>query len=185
MEVINNPHVIEAYVRIRTKHEPEFITVYAQMDEQYKEVSETALHSELSFQERRKEKRRLQDQLRRLRRNEMRQKMHTQVGRPPKKKPEKEKKPVIIKPSLLKMRCSACGETGHMKTNKNCKLYGKEPPKSEKTVGDLCLSTTASSMDLDELSLASGELMELEGTRLKVSTKFFKHAEQQDKQTLK
>ncbi|CAD5209353.1 unnamed protein product [Bursaphelenchus xylophilus] len=170
VEVINNPHVIDAYLRVRHNHDLAWIKVYAEMDEQYKE-------------ERRKEKRRLQDQLRRIRRNELRQKMHTQIGRPPKKKPEKEKKPVPIKPSLQKMRCSACGGNGHMKTNKNCPLYGKDN-KAEKTVGDL-LNASSQSVDLEDLSLASGELFELEGTRLKVSTKFFKHAEQQDKMPLK
>ncbi|CAD5206503.1 unnamed protein product [Bursaphelenchus okinawaensis] len=170
VEVINNPHVIDAYLGVRHNRDLAWIKVYAEMDEQYKE-------------ERRKEKRRLQDQLRRIRRNEMRQKMHTQIGRPPKKKPEKEKKVVPIKPSLQKMRCSACGGNGHMKTNKNCPLYGKDT-KAEKTVGDL-LNTTNPNVDLDGLSLASGELFELEGTRLKVSTKFFKHAEQQDKMPLK
>lgn len=49
-----------------------------------------------------------------------------------------EKKPVVIKPNLLKMRCSACHGTGHMKTNKNCPLYGKDSNKSSiKTVGDI------------------------------------------------
>ena len=102
------------------------------------------------MQERRKEKRRLQDQLRRLRRNELKEKAPNAVGRP-KKKPNAEKKvpvpkkPVPIKPNLLKMKCSACGRNGHMKTNKNCPLYGKESSgKKEKTVGDVCnVSVTA------------------------------------------
>ncbi|VDL68826.1 unnamed protein product [Nippostrongylus brasiliensis] len=88
-----------------------FIEVYAQMDEQFKE-------------ERRKQKRRLQDQLRRIRRNEEKGKNgHTQQR-------TVEKKPIPIKPNLQKMRCSACHGTGHMKTNKNCPLYGKDPLKT-------------------------------------------------------
>ncbi len=53
--------MIEAYLRIRTTKDDTFIQVYATMDEQSKE-------------ERRKEKRRLQDQLRRIRRNEQKAK---------------------------------------------------------------------------------------------------------------
>lgn len=41
VEIIQNPHVIEAYVRIRTYHDMDWIKVYAQMDEQYKEVRRT------------------------------------------------------------------------------------------------------------------------------------------------
>ncbi|CAD6184372.1 unnamed protein product [Caenorhabditis auriculariae] len=105
-EVVTRPQLIEAYTRIRMTRDDTFIQVYAQMDEQYKE-------------EKRKEKRRLQDQLRRIKRNEMK----AASGQPPKP----EKKPVPIKPNLIKMRCSACQGTGHMKTNKNCPLYGKDP----------------------------------------------------------
>lgn len=38
VEVITRPQLIEAYVRIRTTRDNTFIQVYAQMDEQYKEV---------------------------------------------------------------------------------------------------------------------------------------------------
>ncbi|VDK24327.1 unnamed protein product, partial [Anisakis simplex] len=127
VEVITRPQLIEAYVRIRTTRDNTFIQVYAQMDEQYKE-------------ERRKEKRRLQDQLRRIRRNELKAKLHgVPIGQPINRaKPAAEKKPVPIKPNLLKMRCSACHGTGHMKTNKNCPLYGKDSSKTPaKTVADI------------------------------------------------
>lgn len=104
VEVVTRPQLIEGYTRIRTTRDETFIQVYAQMDEQYKE-------------EKRKEKRRLQDQLRRIKRNELKAKTNT---------PKPEKKPTPIKPSLLKMRCSACHGTGHMKTNKHCPLYNKD-----------------------------------------------------------
>jgi transcription initiation factor TFIID subunit 1 len=38
----------------------------------------------------------------------------------------------------LKITCSACGGIGHMKTNRNCPLYGKEEDLATKTVGELC-----------------------------------------------
>lgn len=126
----------------------------------------TTFFFNLYFQERRKEKRRLQDQLRRIRRNELKAKLHgVPIGQPISKVTliqlsfllghlfsrkikslfrndffearVTEKKPPVIKPNLLKMRCSACHGTGHMKTNKNCPLYGKDPTKTIKTVGDI------------------------------------------------
>uniref|UniRef100_A0A915LHE2 Zinc knuckle domain-containing protein n=1 Tax=Meloidogyne javanica TaxID=6303 RepID=A0A915LHE2_MELJA len=42
----------------------------------------------------------------------------------------------------LKITCSACGGIGHMKTNRNCPLYGKEEELASKTVGEICQDTT-------------------------------------------
>jgi transcription initiation factor TFIID subunit 1 len=63
-----------------------------------------------------REKRRLQEQLRRIKRTQEREK-----SKPVKQKKEK------MKPQLT-MKCSACGQIGHMKTNKNCPKY--KPPAS-------------------------------------------------------
>jgi hypothetical protein len=41
-------------------------------------------------------------------------------------------------PKEIKITCSACGEVGHMKTNRNCPLYGKEEDLATKTVGEIC-----------------------------------------------
>lgn len=38
MEIITHPQLIEAYMRIRSTRNDEFIKVYAQQDDQYKEV---------------------------------------------------------------------------------------------------------------------------------------------------
>lgn len=105
-ETVTRPQLIEAYTRIRMTRDDTFIQVYAQMDEQYKE-------------EKRKKKRRLQDQLRRMKKNE--EKANSKVP----KQTEKKIKPP--NPNLQKMRCSACHAFGHMKTNRNCPLYGKDP----------------------------------------------------------
>ncbi|VDM58753.1 unnamed protein product [Angiostrongylus costaricensis] len=147
VEVVTRPQLIEAYTRIRMTKDENFIEVYAQMDEQFKE-------------ERRKQKRRLQDQLRRIRRNEEKGK----TGHPPQRVVEK--KPIPIKPNLQKMRCSACHGTGHMKTNKNCPLYGKDPLKTAtKDAG-----SGTSDGDEDPSSL-TGELVAVEGTKVKISRK--------------
>ncbi|KAI6182467.1 Transcription initiation factor TFIID subunit 1 [Aphelenchoides bicaudatus] len=161
VEIINNQQVIDSYDLIRKTKDSDFIRVYATMDEQYKE-------------EMRKQKRRLQDQLRRIKRKEQKDKTGATIGRP--KKNPSDKPPPPIKPSLQKMKCSACGQTGHMKTNKNCPKYGERLEKrKEKTVGDICKNSMATA-SLDGMSLASGELISMEGTRFKVSHKLFEHS---------
>ena len=136
--------MVEAYVKVRTTKDEKFIREYSHKDEEYKE-------------EKRKEKRRLQDQLRRIKRNEERQKQGIQPKKqaaPPKPKPVKE--------SLQKMKCSACGEKGHMKTNKNCPLYGKTPIMSTvPTVGDML------GAHQDDGNSRS-EVTEVEGTKLRI-----------------
>ncbi|GMT19156.1 hypothetical protein PFISCL1PPCAC_10453, partial [Pristionchus fissidentatus] len=153
VEVITRPQLIEAYTRIRLTKDDTFIQVYAQMDDQFKE-------------ERRKEKRRLQDQLRRLKRNEMKV---TGKGTPViEKKPNKP-----FNPNLAKMKCSACGGTGHMKTNKNCPLYGTRGRGLSE--GGLGVAMTDEEMSQ---SAPSGELVAVEGTKLTISKKIYQHSEQ-------
>uniref|UniRef100_A0AAF5PPD9 Bromodomain containing protein n=1 Tax=Wuchereria bancrofti TaxID=6293 RepID=A0AAF5PPD9_WUCBA len=172
VEVITRQQLIDAYVRIRTRCDETFIRVYAQMDEQFKE-------------ERRKEKRRLQDQLRRIRRNELKAKLHgVPIGQSIAKAKVAEKKPPVIKPNLLKMRCSACRGTGHMKTNKNCPLYGKDPTKTIKTVGDIH-PVALTDEQLEKMAVPSGELIAVEGTKLKISRKLYSHAEMIKKNALR
>ncbi|OUC49717.1 Bromodomain protein [Trichinella nativa] len=110
VEYVTKPQLIEAYMKIRSTKDESFIRHFAQMDEQFRE-------------ERRRQKRRLQDQLRRIRRKEIKAKLGMTTQRPKPEKPTKPPPPP--KPSLLKMRCSACGGKGHMKTNKNCPLYSR------------------------------------------------------------
>ncbi|KAI1731322.1 bromodomain-containing protein [Ditylenchus destructor] len=168
VEVISHPQLIEAYVRIRTTKDEDFIKVWAHNDGAFKE-------------ERRKEKRRIQDQLRRLKRTEAKVEQR-QLGRPKKERPLAEKKPPPLpKPNLLKMRCSACGEMGHMKTNKYCKLYGKDVGDlSKKTVGDICPSSHE-----EEPEPPAEGLIAMEGTRMIISKKLYKHAEHAKKKALR
>lgn len=101
------------------------------------------------------------------------------VGRPQKiDKPRKTPPPP--KPSLLKMRCSACGGNGHMKTNKNCPLYGKAsklPPQS--------VALTDEQME-QEFELSSAEnLLTVEGTKIKFSKSFVEQTRKIKKKSLK
>uniref|UniRef100_A0A1I8BD87 Bromo domain-containing protein n=1 Tax=Meloidogyne hapla TaxID=6305 RepID=A0A1I8BD87_MELHA len=109
----------------------------------------------------------------------------------PKKIIEKKEKlpPPPPKPSKeLKITCSACGAIGHMKTNRNCPLYGKEEELASKTVGEICqppVSRISDILDEEGCSLPSGELIEVDGTRLKISKKLYKHAEKERKNALR
>ncbi|VDO20453.1 unnamed protein product [Haemonchus placei] len=148
VEVVTRPQLIEAYTRIRMTKDENFIEVYAQMDEQFKEVGRvkiTDLCVLFSFPSRRGESR------------------SARVI---------EKKPIPIKPNLQKMRCSACHGTGHMKTNKNCPLYGKD---SSKTPGK----------ETDEPASLTGELVAVEGTKVKISRKVINHEQPAKKKKIK
>ncbi|CAK5086861.1 unnamed protein product [Meloidogyne enterolobii] len=102
---------------------------------------------------------------------------------------KKEKPPPPPKPPKeLKITCSACGGIGHMKTNRNCPLYGKEEELASKTVGEICqppVSRISDILDEEGCSLPSGELIEVDGTRLKISKKLYKHAEKERKNALR
>lgn len=100
------------------------------------------------------------------------------VGRPAKlDKPRKTPPPP--KPSLLKMRCSACGGTGHMKTNKNCPLYGKVKLPSVK------VAPTDEQIER-EFELSSAEnLLTVEGTKIKFSKAIVEQTEKMKKKALK
>nr|CAD2167564.1 unnamed protein product [Meloidogyne enterolobii] len=158
VETVIHPQLIEAYIRIRSTRDESFIKVYAQMDENYKE-------------EKRKERRRQQENARKSKK----------VEKPPSPPPPKP-------PKELKITCSACGGIGHMKTNRNCPLYGKEEELASKTVGEICqppVSRISDILDEEGCSLPSGELIEVDGTRLKISKKLYKHAEKERKNALR
>jgi len=133
VEIVANQRVVEGYDKVRTTKDAEFIKTYAVMDDEYKE-------------ECRKRKRRLQDKVRREKRKEQKAKDEANglIAPRPKKTPSA-KKP--IKVSVLKIKCGACGQSGHMRTNKNCPLYAqriaekqkkKDAELNEETVGDVC-----------------------------------------------
>ncbi|GLD46953.1 transcription initiation factor TFIID subunit 1-like isoform X1 [Lates japonicus] len=113
-ETVRKAAVIDAYTRIRTTKDDEFIRKFALFDEQHRE-------------EMRKERRRIQEQLRRLKRNQEKDKI--------KGPPEKKAKKVKERPDLkVKLKCGACGAIGHMRTNKFCPLYYQTnaPPSNPK-----------------------------------------------------
>uniref|UniRef100_A0A670YJX0 Transcription initiation factor TFIID subunit n=1 Tax=Pseudonaja textilis TaxID=8673 RepID=A0A670YJX0_PSETE len=86
-ETVRKASVIDAYSRIRTTKDEEFIRKFALFDEQHRE-------------EMRKERRRIQEQLRRLKRNQEKEKLKG----PPEKKPRKMKERPDLKGGLLLLR---------------------------------------------------------------------------------
>lgn len=115
-ETVKNPHVIEAYLRIVTR-DKNYREVFASQDEKHKE-------------DMRRERRRLQEQLRRIKRNEERERLRQlqksinqgEITEQPTAEDQAKLDALSDKPSKI-LRCGACGDYGHMKTNKMCPKY--------------------------------------------------------------
>ncbi|XP_045771429.1 transcription initiation factor TFIID subunit 1 isoform X2 [Maniola jurtina] len=143
VELVRKAAVIEAYTKIRSTKDDAFIRQFATMDETQKE-------------EMKREKRRIQEQLRRIKRNQERERLAGNVGvlgvsttplgdsmvtstmsdlgsPSPGLIPlgQIKQEPDLHTPSRrraklktdLKLKCGACGQVGHMRTNKACPLY--------------------------------------------------------------
>ncbi|XP_058793078.1 transcription initiation factor TFIID subunit 1-like isoform X2 [Phymastichus coffea] len=227
-EIVRKPAVIDTYLKIRNSKDESFIKQFATIDEAQKE-------------EMKREKRRIQEQLRRIRRNQEREKMlagghssshfnllnlpsspidHSGASSPisgsfdgntstsnflfPSNKqspfqshtpsyklfkselfsssPSKRKK-FKLKPDL-KLKCGACGNVGHMRTNKACPLYqnnfGGGPSTPTATV------TSEDQEDETEKQFYPGDqdLVNVDGTKVKLSSKLIKHAEEMKRRTL-
>ncbi|GBP21203.1 Transcription initiation factor TFIID subunit 1 [Eumeta japonica] len=146
VEIVRKPAVIEAYTKIRSTKDDAFIRQFATMDETQKE-------------EMKREKRRIQEQLRRIKRNQERERLAGNVTTPAsfpsdsissviggdigspspsliplgtiKQEPDLQssRRRAKLKPDL-KLKCGACGQVGHMRTNKACPLYSGGGPAS-------------------------------------------------------
>ncbi|CAG7727818.1 unnamed protein product [Allacma fusca] len=158
-EIVRKAAIIDIYMRIRTTKDENFIRQFALMDDQAKE-------------EMKKEKRRLQEQLRRIKRNQEKEST--------KKEPQRKKK-IKLKPEL-KMRCGACGQVGHMKTNKACPLYQK----NNSPVPPLNVALTEEQEEEIEREIIKDdvELVKIDGTKLQISGRVFKHAEEVKRRSL-
>merc|ERR1712241_1218916 len=106
-ELVRKPVVVQTYVRIRQTKDADFIKQFATLDEAAKE-------------EMKKEKRRIQEQLRRIKRNQEKEKQ---------KREEQNAKHLAKMAKMaakgknidhMKVKCGACGAMGHMKTNRTC-----------------------------------------------------------------
>ncbi|XP_012946001.1 LOW QUALITY PROTEIN: transcription initiation factor TFIID subunit 1 [Aplysia californica] len=153
-EMVSNPVVIDAYLRIRQTRDPNFIKQFAAMDDQQKE-------------EMRKERRRIQEQLRRIKRNQEK----PSTTPPPKKKPKKEKEQLL---KASKMKCGACGQIGHMRTNKECPMYNK----GGAGPGAMQVAMTEEQEEEEEKNMpVDQDLINVEGTKITMSKTLLEHAE--------
>ncbi|XP_054711819.1 transcription initiation factor TFIID subunit 1-like [Uloborus diversus] len=156
IETVRKPAVIDTYVRIRTTKDASFIKQFAStLDEQQKE-------------EIRKERRRIQEQLRRLKRNAEKEKLM-----PPKKKVKKEA-------PMLKLKCGACGAIGHMRTNKTCPLYQPAAPIPPVQVA----MTEEQEEEEEKAGLEDDHLVKVDETKLVLSKQLLKHADEVRRKSL-
>lgn len=159
-ETVRKPAVIDAYLRIRTTKDDEFIRKFALFDEQHRE-------------EMRKERRRIQEQLRRLKRNQEKDKFRC----PPEKRPKKAKE----RPDL-KLKCGACGAIGHMRTNKFCPLYYQTnaPPSNPVAM------TEEQEEELEKTVIHNDneELIKVEGTKIVLGKQLIESADEVRRKSL-
>ncbi|CAM9312741.1 unnamed protein product [Lampetra planeri] len=161
-ETVRKASVIDAYTRIRTTKDDEFMSVrkFALFDEQHRE-------------EMRKERRRIQEQLRRLKRNQEKDKI--------KGPPEKKAKKIKERPDL-KLKCGACGAIGHMRTNKFCPLYYQTnaPPSNPVAM------TEEQEEELEKTVIHNDneELIKVEGTKIVLGKQLIESADEVRRKSL-
>ncbi|KYN01312.1 Transcription initiation factor TFIID subunit 1 [Cyphomyrmex costatus] len=166
VELVRKPAVIDTYLKIRNSKDETFIKQFATLDEAQKE-------------EMKREKRRIQEQLRRIKRNQERERMlaskhpKTEISPPKRKKPK-------LKPDL-KLKCGACGNVGHMRTNKACPLY-----QNSIAIAPVNVAMTEEQEEEIEKQLNTDDqdLVNVDGTKVKLSSKLIKHAEEMKRRTL-
>ncbi|XP_016841601.1 transcription initiation factor TFIID subunit 1 [Nasonia vitripennis] len=98
-------------------------------------------------------------------------------GSPSKRKKSK------LKPDL-KLKCGACGNVGHMRTNKACPLY-------QSSIGGAPSMTNVAMTEEQEeefekqcMNTEDQDLVNVDGTKVKLSSKLIKHAEEMKRRTL-
>lgn len=199
VEIVRRPQVIDAYVKIRNTKDEAFIRQFATLDEAQKE-------------EMKREKRRIQEQLRRIKRNQEKvglahshgsQLLSPGVSMPlgdspthsmktpgyhsfkdPMSSSGKDLSPsrrkIKMKPDL-KLKCGACGQVGHMRTNKACPLYTGTIPTPSLTVA----MTEEQEEEIErELNADDEDLVNVDGTKVKLSGKLLKRHEDVKRRTL-
>lgn len=219
VELVRKPAVIDTYIKIRNSKDETFIKQFATLDDAQKE-------------EMKREKRRIQEQLRRIKRNQEReqrtmggsiinsgsggvgggggggsggggiaggsssnsfdrgstnipittsstsilpfcnfQSSNSTSSKHPKPEvsPPKRKKPKL-KPDL-KLKCGACGNVGHMRTNKACPLY-----QNSITTAPVNVAMTEEQEEEIEKQLNTDDqdLVNVDGTKVKLSSKLIK-----------
>ena len=185
-EIVNKQNVIDAYIRIRETKDASFIRQFAILDDQAKE-------------EMKKERRRIQEQLRRIKRNQAAADMgltsaQARILASPAKKRMKLtplKLAKLIK--AQKLRCGACGQKGHMRTNRECPLYNGSVAAnasnnapgagSVENIGPVAMSEEQEEQ-LERSNLVDEDLINIEGVKVKISKQLVKHTEEVKRRSL-
>ncbi|CAH1372514.1 unnamed protein product [Tenebrio molitor] len=195
VETVRKAAVIDAYVKIRTTKDDTFIRQFATLDEAQKE-------------EMKREKRRIQEQLRRIKRNQEKERLalglasstnvsgfgeksgsndspsnqsfNTSPNKSTVISPPKSRRKTKLKPDL-KLKCGACGNVGHMRTNKACPLYQNSGSNAPMNVA----MTEEQEEEIEkQLNTDDEDLVNIDGTKVKLSSKLLKHAEEMKRRTL-
>ncbi|XP_033631522.1 transcription initiation factor TFIID subunit 1-like isoform X1 [Asterias rubens] len=161
VETVRRPEVIDTYVRIRQSK-----------DESY--IRQFALHDEKHREEMKKERRRIQEQLRRIKRNQEKQEQEKLHPKPPKVFKKKKEKKIDLKVLKVRnMKCGACGLIGHMRTNKECPNYAK----LKENLPSVAVAMTEEQEEQEERKLDDDELVKTEGTKVILAKSVLDHAE--------
>lgn len=84
--------------------------------------------------------------------------------------PQKPRRKTKLKPDL-KLKCGACGNVGHMRTNKACPLYQNSVSSSSLTVA----MTEEQEEEIEkQLNTDDEDLVNVDGTKVKLSGKLIK-----------
>ncbi|CAG2164848.1 unnamed protein product [Oppiella nova] len=195
IETVRKPAVIDTYVRIRTTKDAAFIKQFATaLDDQQKE-------------EIRREKRRIQEQLRRLKRNQEKDKLTNSLRQQmgitssmgsefstifaspttpsvtPTKSPKEPKMKKIKKEKEInvKLKCGACGAVGHMRTNRACPQF-----KGVDIVPPVQVAMTEEEMQEEERhGLNEDHLVKVDETKVVLSKSLIKHMDEVKSKALK
>ncbi|XP_046390335.1 transcription initiation factor TFIID subunit 1 [Ischnura elegans] len=92
----------------------------------------------------------------------------------------KRKKP-RLKPDL-KLKCGACGQVGHMRTNKACPLY--QPSAPAPPVNVAMTEEQEEEIERQLMNADDEDLVNVDGTKVKLSGKLLKHAEEIKRRSL-
>ena len=186
-EIVNKQNVIDAYMRIRETKDASFIRQFAILDDQAKE-------------EMKKERRRIQEQLRRIKRNQAAANMGLTSAQARILSNSPVKKRMKLTPLKLaklikaqKLRCGACGQKGHMRTNRECPLYNGSvatnavnsapAPASVENIGPVAMSEEQEEQ-LEKSNLVDEDLINIEGVKVKISKQLVKHTEEVKRRSL-
>ncbi|KAK2151093.1 hypothetical protein LSH36_376g04026 [Paralvinella palmiformis] len=154
-EIVRKQAVIDTYVRIRQSKDSQFIRQFATLDEAQKE-------------EMKKERRRIQEQLRRIKRNQAKGTIMKHPQATPPKKKKKDKQPI-----KTNLKCGACGAVGHMRTNKECPMYNKLTPQPSYPVA----ITQEEEESLEKANLVDQDLINVDGTKVTISKNLVQHVD--------